>query len=186
MRGIVYDREHVGARAACRRIDRGRRSQPSTRGSSWRTATSTTKPRRSRRSTCFRWRKARRPFADELLETADFERAAEHFNTCRAQGLQGSSTDFLICAVAERRNLPILTSDIDFTRFAALLPITIHGRMSEPWNIWCGVDDCRVACHDRSGTISAARAEGAWVTCVSRQQRARSFATRSAHDHDSE
>ncbi len=71
-----------------------------------------------------------RPFADEPLETADFERAAEHFNTCRAQGLQGSSTDFLICAVAERRNLPILTSDIDFTRFAALLPITIHGRMS--------------------------------------------------------
>ncbi len=71
-----------------------------------------------------------RPFADELLETADFERAAEHFNTCRAQGLQGSSTDFLICAVAERRNLPILTSDIDFTRLAALLPITIHGRMS--------------------------------------------------------
>ena len=71
-----------------------------------------------------------RPFSDEQLGTADFERAAEHFNTCRAQGVQGSNTDFLICAVAERRNLPILTADADFTRFAAVLPITLHGRMS--------------------------------------------------------
>ncbi len=51
-----------------------------------------------------------RPYPDEPLETADFERAAEHFNTCRARGVQGSNTDFLICAVAERRNLPILTT----------------------------------------------------------------------------
>jgi predicted nucleic acid-binding protein len=49
-----------------------------------------------------------RPYADEPLETTDFERAAEHFNTCRARGVQGSNTDFLICAVAERCNLPIL------------------------------------------------------------------------------
>ena len=69
-----------------------------------------------------------RPFADEPLETADFERAAEHFNNGRAHGVQGSNTDFLICAVAERRSLPILTTDRDFTRFAQLLPITLHGR----------------------------------------------------------
>jgi hypothetical protein len=68
-----------------------------------------------------------RPYPDEVLESADFERAAEHFNTCRAHGVQGSNTDFLICAVAERRTLPILTTDIDFTRFAELLPITLHG-----------------------------------------------------------
>ena len=68
------------------------------------------------------------PYTDEQLETADFERAAEHFNTCRARGVQGSNTDFLICAVAERRNLPILTTDADFSRFAAVLPITLHGR----------------------------------------------------------
>ncbi len=71
------------------------------------------------------------PFADERLETADFERAAEHFNTCRARGVQGSNTDFLICAAAERRNLPILTTDADFSRFAAVLPITLHGRLAE-------------------------------------------------------
>ena len=67
-----------------------------------------------------------RPFADEPLETADFERAAEHFNVCRSRGIQGSNTDFLICAVAERRKLPILTTDGDFIRFAKILPITLH------------------------------------------------------------
>jgi predicted nucleic acid-binding protein len=71
------------------------------------------------------------PFSDERLETADFERAAEHFNTCRAQGVQGSSTDFLICAAAERRKLPILTTDADFSRFADILPIRLHGRPVE-------------------------------------------------------
>lgn len=69
-----------------------------------------------------------RAFADEPLETADFERAAEHFNTCRARGVQGSNTDFVICAAAERRGLPILTTDADFARFAAVLPIELHGR----------------------------------------------------------
>ena len=67
------------------------------------------------------------PFADEPLETADFERAAEHFNTCRAKGIQGSNTDFLICAAAERRGLPILTTDADFIRFGRHLPIQLHG-----------------------------------------------------------
>ena len=68
-----------------------------------------------------------RAFEDEPLEAADFERAAEHFNTCRARGIQGSNTDFLICAAAERRRLPILTTDADFTRYARVLPISLHG-----------------------------------------------------------
>ena len=67
-------------------------------------------------------------FADEVLETADFERAAEHFNTCRRRGIQGSNIDFLLCAAAERRGLSILTTDADFTRFARILPIELHGR----------------------------------------------------------
>ncbi len=67
--------------------------------------------------------------ADEPLAIADFERAAEHYNACRARGVHGLNTDFLICAVAERRNLPILTTDTDFIRFAAVLPITLHGRV---------------------------------------------------------
>lgn len=69
-----------------------------------------------------------RPFPDEPLESADFERAAQHFNTCRTKGVQGSNTDFLICAASERRSLPILTTDGDFIRFAQILPINLHGR----------------------------------------------------------
>lgn len=67
-----------------------------------------------------------RPYRDEPLEMEDFERAAEHFNACRTRGVQGSNTDFLICAVAERRTMPILTTDADFTRFATVLPIALH------------------------------------------------------------
>lgn len=67
-----------------------------------------------------------RAFADEPLDHEDHERAAEHFNTCRAAGVQGSNTDFLLCAVSERRAFPILTTDVDFTRYAALLPVRLH------------------------------------------------------------
>jgi hypothetical protein len=67
-----------------------------------------------------------RAFPDEPLGTADFEQAAEFFTTCRSRGLQGSNTDFLICAVAHRRRFPILTTDADFSRFAAALPIALH------------------------------------------------------------
>ncbi len=65
-------------------------------------------------------------FPDESLEAADFERAAQHFNTCRARRVQGSNTDFLLCAVAERRNIPILTTDEDFPRYSKILPISLH------------------------------------------------------------
>lgn len=68
-----------------------------------------------------------RHFEDEVLEPLDYERAAEHFTACRAKGVQGSNTDFLICASAERRDLPIFTTDGDFTRFARILPISLYG-----------------------------------------------------------
>ena len=67
-----------------------------------------------------------RPFPDEPIATADHERAAEHFNTCRARGLQGSNTDFLLCAVAEQHRLPLLTTDDDFEHFARVLPLPLH------------------------------------------------------------
>jgi len=70
-----------------------------------------------------------RGFADEPLVIADYERAVEHFHTCRAAGVEGSNTDFLICAAAERRALPILTTDRDFVQYAELLPIALHGRL---------------------------------------------------------
>lgn len=65
-------------------------------------------------------------FADLELTSEYFETAARHFNTCRAAGIQGSNTDFLICAVSTMLKLPIFTIDRDFLRFAEILPIGLH------------------------------------------------------------
>lgn len=75
-----------------------------------------------------------RAFPDLPVTTADHERAAEFFNLCRAQGIQGSNTDFLICAVAERQQIPILTTDDDFGLFAKHLPIALHSPRSSSTN----------------------------------------------------
>ena len=65
-------------------------------------------------------------FPDEPLTAEDYERAAEFFNTCRAKGLQGSNTDFLLCAVAVRHHMPLLTTDGDFLRYATVIPVALH------------------------------------------------------------
>lgn len=67
-----------------------------------------------------------RAFPDIDLEFSDFELAAEFYNRCRAAGVQGSNTDFLICAVASRRNMSVFTTDRDFTTFAKILPVRLH------------------------------------------------------------
>ena len=64
-------------------------------------------------------------FEDLILTREDYECAAEYLNTCRSQGLQGSNTDFLICAVAHTRKLPILTTDNDFVLYKKYLPIEL-------------------------------------------------------------
>lgn len=71
-------------------------------------------------------RGALRNFPDLVLETADFETAAEYFNLCRGKGVQGSLTDFLICAVAARRQLEIFTTDGDFQHYRKHLPIALY------------------------------------------------------------
>jgi len=67
-----------------------------------------------------------RAFSDEALDETDYEEAAFCFNRCRAKGLQGSNTDFLICAVSMRRKLAILTTDKDFAGFAKVLRFELH------------------------------------------------------------
>ena len=71
-------------------------------------------------------RETLRAFPDLPLNSQDYERAAEFFNTCRRQGVQGSNTDFLICAIAERNDLAIFTTDRDFENFRQYLPISLH------------------------------------------------------------
>ena len=65
-------------------------------------------------------------FPDLALETEDYVMAATFFNLCRAKGIQGSNTDFLLCAVGVRHRLSIYTTDGDFRLFAASLPIVLH------------------------------------------------------------
>ena len=67
-----------------------------------------------------------RAFPDKPIEREDYERAAEFLNTCRSKGIQGTNTDFLICAVAARGGHPIFTMDEDFLRYAKHLPIRLH------------------------------------------------------------
>ena len=66
-----------------------------------------------------------RAFPNLELEIEDYEKAAEFYNTCRKNGIQGSNTDFLICAVAYRYGYIILTTDGDFTLFGKYLPVTL-------------------------------------------------------------
>lgn len=67
-----------------------------------------------------------RAFPDLELETADFEDAAQCVSRCRSRGIQGSNTDFLMCAVASRRGLSIFTTDADFLAFSRVLPVVLH------------------------------------------------------------
>jgi predicted nucleic acid-binding protein len=66
------------------------------------------------------------PFCDLPLKTDDYVTAAKFFNLCRAKGVQGSNTDFLICSVAVQHQLAIYTTDKDFFLFAKHLPIVLH------------------------------------------------------------
>lgn len=65
-------------------------------------------------------------FSDIPITSDDHVLAAQFFNLCRTKGVQGSNTDFLICAVAVRHKLSIYTTDKDFEHFHNHLPIVLH------------------------------------------------------------
>lgn len=67
-----------------------------------------------------------RAFPDVQHEQTDSERAAEFFNLCKKNGVQGSNADFLVCAVASRLNASIFTMDADFINYSRFLPINLH------------------------------------------------------------
>jgi predicted nucleic acid-binding protein len=66
------------------------------------------------------------PFPDIEIETEDYIMAAGFNNSCRVKGIQGSNTDFLICAVAVNRNFSIFTTDKDFSLYAKYIPIELY------------------------------------------------------------
>ncbi len=64
-------------------------------------------------------------FPDIILSEQDYEQAAEYFNLCPKKGVQGSNTNFLICSVASRLEMPIFTLDKDFNNFQKILKIKL-------------------------------------------------------------
>jgi predicted nucleic acid-binding protein len=72
-----------------------------------------------------------RAFPDLKLNEEDFERATEIFNQCRAAGIQGSNTDFLICATAEGYDLSVFTTDQDFVGCKKYSRILLHEPLNE-------------------------------------------------------
>lgn len=67
-----------------------------------------------------------RAFPDVISETSDFEDAALLFTRGRAAGIQGSNTDFLICAMALARGLSVFTTDADFIAYQRVCPLKLH------------------------------------------------------------
>ena len=65
-------------------------------------------------------------FPDLPIITEDYVEAARYFNLCRSKSIRGSNTDFLICSVSVRNELPIYTIDKDFESFAKHIPIHLH------------------------------------------------------------
>ena len=64
-------------------------------------------------------------FPDTTIKTTDYELAADFFNACRQNGVQGSHIDFLICAVAAANDLEIYTTDKDFLNYQKIIPIRL-------------------------------------------------------------
>lgn len=67
-------------------------------------------------------------FENSPIYDSDYELAAEFCNECRIKGIQGSHTDFLICAVAIRLDVPIFTTDQDFSRYRKIINIVAYPR----------------------------------------------------------
>jgi predicted nucleic acid-binding protein len=66
-----------------------------------------------------------RAFPDVAVTEDDYEEAARMHNVCRQQGIAGSATDLLLCAVAARRGWQIFTTDRDFDRYQRVLGINL-------------------------------------------------------------
>lgn len=65
-------------------------------------------------------------FPDQPVRREQYELAAEYFNLCRSKGIQGSHTDFLICACSASWQMPILTKDGDYARYAEHVPLVLN------------------------------------------------------------
>jgi len=67
-----------------------------------------------------------RYFPDYQIRTEDFELAAQFFNQCRSNGIQGSNTDLLICSIAVNNSWQVFTTDQDFSHFQQVIPFKLY------------------------------------------------------------
>jgi len=65
-------------------------------------------------------------FENTPIIDIDYIQAAKISNLCRAKGIQGSHTDFLICSVAYRLKAQIFTTDNDFGCYQKHTPIQLY------------------------------------------------------------
>ena len=65
-------------------------------------------------------------FPNQILIENCYELAAKMFNDCRVKGVQGSNTDFLICAAAQLNQMAIYTTDQDFMHYEKILGISLY------------------------------------------------------------
>lgn len=72
-----------------------------------------------------RLRKSLRAFPNVDLTTEDYEEGARINNICRSGGVAGSPVDYLICAVARRRDWSIFSLDQDFVRYGQHISIKV-------------------------------------------------------------
>jgi len=66
-------------------------------------------------------------FDDLVISKEIYIKAAEYFNLCKMNGVNGGHIDFLICAVIAHYNCVLLTTDSDFKMFQKYLPIKLLG-----------------------------------------------------------
>jgi len=75
----------------------------------------------------FRKLKGKLSYFEDLSLISDyFVKAAEFCNICRKKGIQGSTTDFLLCAISNLQKLQIYTDDKDFIYYKKHLPIHLY------------------------------------------------------------
>ncbi len=64
-------------------------------------------------------------FSDKQVETSSYILAAKLLNLCRKNGIQGSLTDFIICACSIEWKTAILTKDKDYSLYSKYIPIEL-------------------------------------------------------------
>ncbi|MEM0967172.1 MAG: PIN domain nuclease [Verrucomicrobiota bacterium] len=64
-------------------------------------------------------------FVDRIVPSEAYILAAKFLNLCRGKGIQGSNTDFVICACSVHWSIPILSKDKDYLSYRKHLPIEL-------------------------------------------------------------